>query len=81
MLEAWFSTLLLVVESHNVIALRMLKFASGDADARAEAAMMVDEKFAAALEAHATLWTGGTAAAVVERYRERVSENAKRLMA
>ncbi len=81
MLEAWFSALLLVVESSNVIGLRMMKLSSGDADAGAEVGLMVREKFAAALEAQTALWTGGTANAVIERYREHVAANAKRLTA
>jgi hypothetical protein len=73
--------MLLVVESNTVIGLRLLKLASGGGDACAEARLMVGEKFAAALEAQTAIWTGGTATAVIERYRERVAENAKRLTA
>jgi hypothetical protein len=42
---------------------------------------MVSEKVAAAFEAFASLLSGATPAAVVQRYREHVAANAKRLSA
>jgi hypothetical protein len=40
---------------------------------------MVSEKIAAALEATVSLLSGATPAAVVQRYREHVAANARRL--
>jgi hypothetical protein len=42
---------------------------------------MVSEKIAAAFEAAAGLLAGGTPAAIVQRYREHVAANARRLSA
>jgi hypothetical protein len=79
MLDAWMSALMLVVESNNVIGLRLAKFASGGSDAYDEASLMVQEKVAAAFEAQAAMWSGGTTSTVIARYREHVAANAKRL--
>ena len=46
-----------------------------------EAVLMVSEKVVAAFEAFASLLAGATPAAVVQRYREHVAANAKRLSA
>ncbi|MFA5899912.1 MAG: hypothetical protein WC829_12465 [Hyphomicrobium sp.] len=81
MLEAWFATMMLIVESGDVMRLRMLKLSGGGGDAYAEAGLMVREKYDAALEAQTALWTGGSASSVVQRYREHVAANAKRLTA
>jgi hypothetical protein len=77
----WHSAALLAVESSHVAGLRFIMFAFGGADARYEAGLMVTEKFAAALEASATLLSGGNIDAVVSRYREHVMANATRLVA
>jgi hypothetical protein len=42
---------------------------------------MVSEKLNAMFEAGASLMAGGTAASVIDRYREHVAANAKRLSA
>ena len=42
---------------------------------------MVSEKIAAAFEAAASLLAGATPAAIVQRYREHVAANARRLSA
>ena len=44
-----------------------------------EAYLMVMEKVHAMFEAGASLMAGGTASSVVDRYREHVAANAKRL--
>jgi hypothetical protein len=44
-----------------------------------EANLMVSEKVLAMFEASANLMAGGTVSSVVDRYREHVAENAKRL--
>ena len=81
MFETWMSTLMLFVESNNVVGLRLAKIAGGGSDAYAEASLMVREKMAAAFEAQAAMWSGGTTSSVIDRYREHVAANAKRLTA
>lgn len=81
MFQAWLSAVMLAVESNDVVRLRLMKIAGGGGDAYDEAALMMSEKVFAALEAHASLWTGGTTASLIERYREHVAANAKRLTA
>jgi hypothetical protein len=56
-----------------------MKVVGGGREACAEASLMVREKIAAAFEAQAAVWGGGTTRSVVERYRENVAVNAKRL--
>ncbi len=77
----WFAGALLAMEAAEVIRLRLEKFARCDADAGDEAELMVTEKIVAALEATAELMAGASPAAVVDRYREHVAANAKRLTA
>ena len=64
---AWMSTLMLIVQSNNVVGLRLMKLAY------AEASLMVREKIAAASDAQAALWSGGTTSSVIERYRQYVA--------
>ena len=75
----WLASTMLAFEACEVIRLRLTKFASADDDAEHEAHLMVSEKIAAAFEAAASLLAGATPAAVVQRYREHVAANAKRL--
>jgi hypothetical protein len=75
----WFSAWMLAMESNRVIALRMMKLASGGASARREAARMTSEKVSEAYGAAVTLATGGSNAKVMARYRKRVAANARRL--
>ena len=77
----WYASAMLAVESAEVVRLRLEKFASEDGDAEEEARLMVTEKIAAAFEAAASWLAGGSAAAIVDRYREHVAANAKRLSA
>ena len=79
MLESWLSALMLAVESNNVVRLRLWKIAGGGSEALNEASLMVQEKIAAAFEAQAVMWSGGSTSSVIERYREHVAANAKRL--
>jgi 2-iminoacetate synthase ThiH len=74
-----YSAMSLAFESGNVIALRMVKMMSGGSSSHDEAHLMVTEKLSAMFEAGVSLMTGGTASSVVERYREHVAANAKRL--
>lgn len=75
----WLASALLVVEASEVIRLRLEKFARCETDANEEAELMVTEKVVAALEATAKLMAGATPASIVDRYREHVAANARRL--
>lgn len=73
------SLMKLAVEANSVIALRMMKLMRGDRNARREAELMVNEKIRAAFEATGNLMTGASADEIVDRYRQHVAGNAKRL--
>ena len=81
MLFPWYTTLMLALESGNVIGLRMTTMAFGGQAALDEANLMVSEKVAAYWEAATHLADGGDAFAVIDRYREHVAANAGRLAA
>ena len=70
---------MLAIEAQNVITLRTLRLWSGHPDSLNEAHLMVSEKIDASMEAAASLMSGSTAGAVIDRYREHVAANAKRL--
>jgi hypothetical protein len=72
---------MLAIESQDVIGLRLKKIAYGEVSVYNEVFLMVSEKIDAAVEAGTTLMAGGSAAAVVARYREHVASNAGRLSA
>ena len=75
MFGPFYSAVFLAFESSNVIGLRMMKIMSGGSGSHDEANLMVMEK----VQASASLSAGGTASSVVDRYREHVAANAKRL--
>ena len=77
----WFAASMLAFESSEVVRLRLEKFASCDDDAEQEARLMVSEKIAAAFEAAANWLSGATPGAIIDRYREHVAANRKRLSA
>ncbi len=77
----WFAGSMLALESCEVVRLRLEKFAKHDADAEREACLMVNEKIAAAFEAGVNWFCGATPASIIDRYREQVAANAKRLSA
>ena len=79
MFVPFYSTMFLAFESGNVIGLRMMKMMSGGRESRDEANLMMMEKIDAMFEAGISLMAGGTASSVVDRYREHVAANAKRL--
>ena len=81
MLNPFLAVVLLGLEANRVINLRIMKIAKGGEDARNEAFLMVDEKVRAALEACASLFGGHGPEVVINRYREHVAANAKRLAA
>jgi hypothetical protein len=59
MLEAWLAGAMLVLESNSVIHLRPLKLAAGGHASQSEAALMVNEKVSAVLEAQTSMMSGG----------------------
>ena len=79
MMKVWFDAAILAAECQSVVALRMMKLMSGGRAGEREARRMIEEKFHAAAEAGMTMWTGGSAGAVVKGYRRRVRRNARRL--
>ena len=70
---------LLGLESQRVVGLRLIKIAGGGRGAQAELARMLTEKPAALAEAATAVMTGGSANAIVRRYRTHVMANARRL--
>ncbi|MFK4724426.1 hypothetical protein ABIE89_005526 [Bradyrhizobium niftali] len=77
----WYAGAMLAVEASEVVRLRCEKLSHGDEAAGQEAVLMVSEKIAAAFESAAGLLAGATPAAIVQRYREHVAANARRLSA
>jgi hypothetical protein len=75
----FYSSMMLGLESGNVIGLRVLKIACGGGDALNEMHLMVGEKVNAALESGANLMAGASVDSVVTRYRQHVAANAERL--
>ncbi|NVN86605.1 MAG: hypothetical protein HXX15_11015 [Rhodopseudomonas sp.] len=75
----WAAAAMLAMESYQVICLRLTKLASADLAACDEAQLMVNEKIDATLEALASLQAGASAATIVDRYRQHVAANARRL--
>src|SRR6476469_2327640 len=73
------SWMMLAFEANGVVALRLMKLARGDRNARREAELMISEKIHAAFEATASLMAGASADEIVRRYRRHVAANAKRL--
>lgn len=81
MLGPWRAVALLALESSEVIGLRVAKLAGGGFEAQHEAFLMVSEKIGAVVEIGTDLLCGATAVHVVDRFREQVAANARRLSA
>jgi hypothetical protein len=79
MFVPFYSVTMLAFESCGVVGLRMAMLMTGSRECEAEMHLMVSEKIDAMFEAAASLVTGGTAASVVDRYREHVAANVQRL--
>ena len=75
----WTTVLWLALESTEVIGLRIAKLASGGIDAQQEAHLIVSEKVDAVFEVSARLMFGATTSNVINRFREQVAANARRL--
>ena len=78
MLFPWYSTMMLTVESSCVIGLRVTKMARGGLELTTRPSLWSVRNDAAG-EAHTTMLTGGSAALIINRYREHVASNQKRL--
>jgi hypothetical protein len=76
MLHPW---LMLSIEAHKVIALRLMRLILGGRSARREAKLMVAEKVDAAFKANARFLAGASSDEIIGMYRRRVGANAKRL--
>ena len=70
---------MLAIEANQVVGLRVMKLMLGGKRARREAELMVKEKVDAALQAGASLMAGASGDEIVERYRQHVKANARRL--
>jgi hypothetical protein len=70
---------LLAIESSGVITMRAVKLMAGDVAAIQEARLMLSEKVDAAFEATASLIAGASGDQIINRYRQHVAVNAKRL--
>src|SRR4051812_46606436 len=75
----WFAGTMLAIESCEVVRLRFEKFARHEEGADREACLMVSEKIGAAFEATANWFAGAAPGAIIDRYREHVAANTKRL--
>jgi hypothetical protein len=73
------SLFMLAIEANQVVGLRVMKLMLGGKRARREAELMVKEKVDAALQAGASLMAGASGDEIVERYRQHVKANARRL--
>jgi hypothetical protein len=81
MISSWiglaFDMALLALESQRVVGLRIARIAGRVA--QTELARMLTEKPTALAEAAAAVITGGSASAIVRRYRTHVKTNQRRL--
>ena len=78
-LSSWSTVLLLALESSEVIGLRVAKLAGGGVDAQHGAHLIVSEKVDAVFDVSARLMSGATAINVINRFREQVAANVRRL--
>jgi hypothetical protein len=79
-IETPLQMMLLTMEAHAVIGLRMSKIANGGPGAATEMHRMVAEKISALAEAAGTIFGGGSAQTVIRRYRSHVRANEVRLL-
>jgi hypothetical protein len=71
---------MLGLETHRVIGLRLMKLSRGGLAAETEALRMFTEKTSALAEAGMTLARGGSVGTVMRRYRTHVRANRRRLL-
>jgi hypothetical protein len=75
----WYALTMLALESSSVINRRLVKISLGGTQSFDEIQLMFSEKASATVEAATVLIGGGTASAMVARYREHVAANELRL--
>ena len=81
MLNSWFDTSTLFIQSQRVISLRLGKMAWGGRGAQDEAFRMVAEKIEASRNSMLMLMAGGSGSMVLAHYNELVADNIERLTA
>lgn len=81
MFNPFHSTMMLAYEAQKVIEMRLVRIAWGGQEGMDEVTSMVTEKVHAGIEAAGTLMMGGSPESVIERYRELVADNTRRLSA
>lgn len=81
MFAPWLNIVWLALELSEVIGLRIAKLAAGGIDAQHEARLIVREKVGAVFEVGISLLSGKTATNVIDRFRDQVAANARRLSA
>ena len=81
MFISWLSFVSLALESSEVISLRVAKLAAGGIDAHREAHLIVNEKMGAIFEIGTSLLYGAPTANLINRFRDQVAANARRLAA
>ena len=81
MFAPWLNIVWLALESSEVIGLRVARLAAGGIDAQHETGLIVGEKVGASFEVGTGLLSGVTATSVINRFRDQVAANAKRLSA
>jgi hypothetical protein len=79
MFQPWYNFAMLVIESQQVISLRILNFACGQPGMRYEANLMIREKADAVADATARLMSGQSLDSVILANRRVVHANLKRL--
>ena len=79
-IELPLQAMLLAMEAHAVMGLRLRKIAMGGPAAMIESSQMVTEKFVALAEVTGTLVTGGSVHTVMGRLRTQVRANETRLL-
>ena len=81
MLNSWFDTATLFIQSQLVIALRLTKMAWGGRGAQDEAFRMVGEKVEASMDSILMLIAGGSGSMVLAHYNDLIADNIERLTA
>ena len=80
MFRPWYQLTMLAIKSQTVVALRLMKLASGGTAAADEVQRMVAEKVSAGTSAAATILSGGGVDKAIRDTRRHVRRNAKRLL-
>jgi hypothetical protein len=79
MFRPWYQLTMLAIESQTVVALRLMKLASGGTAASDEVQRMVSEKVSAGAAAATTILSGGGFDKAIKQTRRQVRSNFRRL--